>query len=350
MRTADLDYPLPEAAIAQQPIEPRDAARLLVDRGSDRPVEHRQVRDLPELLRAGDLLVVNDTRVLPARLALVRGTGGAVEVLLLDPLDDEHRRWEALVRPSRKLKVGERVHAPHDPAFVVEIGERIGDGATRAVTLLLGEGLAGSLAGGDPLAALVAHGEVPLPPYITAPLADPERYQTVYAERPASAAAPTAGLHLTREVLGRLAAGGIGMARVELVVGLDTFKPIAADDPADHVIHTESYRVEPEVLDRCRATRAAGGRVVAVGTTAVRALESAASRGPSGRTNLFIRRPYDWQVVDVLLTNFHMPRTTLLLLVDAFVGPRWRDLYDIALADGYRFLSFGDAMLLERGP
>ena len=339
MRTADLDYPLPEAAIAQHPIEPRDAARLLVDRGPDRPVSHRHVRDLPDLLRAGDLLVVNDTRVLPARLALVRASGGAVEVLLLSPLDDEHRRWEALVRPSRKLKVGERVQPPHDAAFLVEIGERIGDGATRAVTLLVD---------GDPLAALVAHGEVPLPPYITTALADPERYQTVYAERPASAAAPTAGLHLTPEVLDRLAVGGIGMARVELVVGLDTFKPIAVDDPADHVIHTESYCVEPEVLERCRATRAAGGRVVAVGTTAVRALESAASGDPSGRTSLFIRRPYDWQVVDVLLTNFHLPRTTLLLLVDAFVGPRWRELYDIALADGYRFLSFGDAMLLER--
>ena len=339
MRTADLDYPLPDAAIAQHPIEPRDAARLLVDRGPDRPVDHRHVRDLPDLLRAGDLLVVNDTRVLPARLALVRTSGGAVEVLLLAPVDDGHRRWEALVRPSRKLKVGERVHAAQDPAFVVEIGERIGDGATRAVTLL---------ADGDPLAALAAHGEVPLPPYITAPLADPERYQTVYAERPASAAAPTAGLHLTPELLDVLAAKGVGLARVELVVGLDTFKPIAVDDPADHVIHTESYRVEPEVLDRCRATRAAGGRVVAVGTTAVRALESAGSRGPSGRTNLFIRRPYHWQVVDVLLTNFHLPRTTLLLLVDAFVGPRWRELYDIALTDGYRFLSFGDAMLLER--
>lgn len=335
---SDLDYELPPESIAQTPIEPRDAARLLVDRGDDAAPAHHHVRDLPSLLRDGDLLVVNDTRVLPARLHLRRSTGGAVEVLLLEPRDDGGHRWQALVRPSRKLKVGEEV-ASADGALRAVIGERLDDDGVRAVELVTD---------GDPVAALLAHGEAPLPPYITAPLADPERYQTVYAERPASAAAPTAGLHLTPAVLDALAARGIEMLRVELVVGLDTFRPVSVDDPSQHRMHTESYAVDPAVLERCRTTRAAGGRVVAVGTTSVRALESAAVRGPVGRTDLFIRRPYDWQVVDVLLTNFHLPRTTLLLMIDAFVGPRWRRLYEAAIADGYRLLSFGDAMLLDR--
>jgi len=333
---SDLDYDLPAEAIAQTPIEPRDAARLLVDRGDGAPPDHRHVRDLPDLLQPGDLMVVNDTRVIPARLHLQRATGGAVEVLLLEQRDAEGRSWEALVRPSRKLKVGEVV--THGD-LAVELGPRLDDDGVREVRLLVD---------GDPLVALADHGSAPLPPYITAPLADPERYQTVYATRPASAAAPTAGLHLTPEVLGRLDATGVRMARVELVVGLDTFRPVAVEDPDEHVMHTEAYHVAPEVLEQCRATRAAGGRVVAVGTTSTRALESAAVRGPSGRTDLFIRRPYDWQVVDVMLTNFHLPRTTLLLMIDAFVGPRWRRLYETALVEHYRFLSFGDAMLLDR--
>lgn len=333
---ADYDYELPASAIAQTPIEPRDAARLLVDRGADAP-EHRSVRDLADLLRPGDLVVVNDTRVLPARLRLRRATGGAVEVLLLEQLDDAGHRWEALVRPSRKVRVGERVEVG---SLTVEVGGSRADD-TREVQLLTA---------GDPLVALAEHGEVPLPPYITASLGDPERYQTVYARRPASAAAPTAGLHVTPAVLDALTARGVGLARVELVVGLDTFKPVQVDDPADHHMHSEAYVVPPETLEACRATRASGGRVVAIGTTATRALESAAARqAPAGRTDLFIRRPYEWQVVDLMLTNFHLPRTTLLLMIDAFVGPRWRRLYEIALAERYRFLSFGDAMLLDRG-
>ena len=201
------------------------------------------------------------------------------------------------------------------------------------------------LGDGDPLATLERHGRMPLPPYITAPLAEPGRYQTVYAAEPGSAAAPTAGLHLTADVLDRLAATGIDTARVELLVGLDTFKPVNVDDPREHVIHSERYRVPPDVLERARAAR----RVVAVGTTSVRALESAAVTGQlSGRTRLFIHRPYEWQTVDVMMTNFHLPRTTLLLMIDAFVGERWRRLYDVALAERYRFLSFGDAMLLDR--
>jgi S-adenosylmethionine:tRNA ribosyltransferase-isomerase len=324
---ADFDYPLPPSAIAQTPVEPRDAARLLVDRGPSQAPEHRHVRDLPALLEPGDLVVVNETRVIPARLRLRRATGGAAEVLLVEERPDG--AWVALVRPSAKLRDGE-VLMGGDGEPVVAIGTR-GDG-TRDVRLLV------------PLTELDQRGDVPLPPYITEPLADPERYQTVFARRPGSVAAPTAGLHLTESVLHDMADRGIAVATVELVVGLDTFKPVTAADPADHRMHSERYHVPAETLAAGRAAR----RVVAIGTTTVRALESAAAGAPSGRTSLFIRRPYDWRLVDVVLTNFHLPRTTLLMMIDAFVGPRWRDLYATAMAEGYRFLSFGDAMLLER--
>lgn len=341
MHADDFTYDLPPARIAQTPVEPRDAARLLVDRGEHRPPEHRHVRDLPSLLQAGDLLVVNDTRVLPARLHLHRSTGGAAEVLLLEPLDDAMRRWEALVRPSRKLRDGEVLcgATPDGDVELVEVGPRHGEG-TREVRLL---------PDGDPVALLEQAGEMPLPPYITESLADPERYQTVYARRPGSAAAPTAGLHLTPRLLDELQVVGVEVVSVELVVGLDTFQPISTDDPRDHPIHTERYRVPESSWRRVQDVRAAGGRIVAVGTTSVRALESAAHRGRlEGRTDLFIHRPFEWRVVDLLLTNFHLPRTTLLLLVHAFVGDRWRALYDEALRGDYRFLSFGDAMLLDR--
>jgi S-adenosylmethionine:tRNA ribosyltransferase-isomerase len=334
VRLADFDYELPAEAIAQTPLEPRDAARLLVDRGSTAEPLHRQVRDLPLLVQPGDLVVVNDSRVIPARVNLRRDTGGAAEVLLLEPLDGTRRVWEALVRPARRLRAGEVLFAA-DGSDVIEVGHRTEAGDTFQVTVL-GEP--------DPLTTLAARGEMPLPPYITTPLADPERYQTVYAAEPGSAAAPTAGLHLTPAVLDGLAKSSIEVARVELVVGLDTFQPITEDDPVWHRIHSERYAVAPDVLDACRSAE----RVVAVGTTTARALESAAAGELSGRTRLFIHRPYEWQVVDVLLTNFHLPRTSLLLMIDAFVGPRWRHLYELALADGYRFLSFGDAMLLNR--
>jgi len=334
MHLDEFDYLLPDDRIAQTPIEPRDAARLLVDRGEASP-DHRHVRDLDELLGDGDLLVVNDTKVIPARLRLTRHTGGAAEVLLLEPLDEGRRRWEAMVRPGRKLKPGERLVGP-DGTDLVEIGQRTSAGDTTEVTIL-GEA--------EPIDILVRAGEMPLPPYITAPLEQQDRYQTVYAAEPASAAAPTAGLHFTPELLDRLAARGVETARVELVVGLDTFKPVSVDDPRDHPMHSERYRVPAEVLDRCAAAR----RVVAVGTTSVRALESAATFGVlEGRTQLFIHRPYDWKVVDVMMTNFHLPRTTLLMMIDAFVGSRWRRLYETAIAEQYRFLSFGDAMLLDR--
>ena len=333
MHLADFNYELPADRIAQHPIEPRDAARLLVDQGSASPL-HRRVRDLGEFLREGDLLVVNDTKVIPARLRLTRATGGAAEALLLEPLDGDRRTWDATMRPTRKLKVGDELFVGEQP--VVRVLGRSAAGDTMTIELL-GEG--------DPMLLLQQYGEMPLPPYIGARLESPGRYQTVYADQPASSAAPTAGLHFTAELLDSLTARGIGVARVELVVGLDTFKPVTADDPRDHLIHSERFRVADEVLAQCAASR----RVVAVGTTSVRALESAATLGvASGRTRLFIHRPYDWKVVDVLMTNFHMPHTTLLMMIDAFIGARWRTLYEEALRENYRMLSFGDAMLLDR--
>ena len=329
----DLDYELPPAAIAQSPLPERDRARLLVDRG-DR-VSHLRVSDLPELVGPGDVVVVNDTRVLPARLRMRRATGGAVEVLLLHERDDGD--WEALVRPSRRLRPGEVVAPAGDcPAASVEIREDLGEGR-RVVRVHTGSA---SL-----LDVLDEIGAVPLPPYITGGIDDPERYQTVYARRPASAAAPTAGLHFTEGLLDRVRDAGAQVVSVELTVGLDTFRPITAALLDDHDMHTEQYCVP----DATQHALGRAGRVVAVGTTVVRCLEAWAATGEaSGRTSLFIRRPHRWHIVDALMTNFHMPRSTLLCLLDAFIGSRWRALYSVALGSGYRFLSFGDAMFAER--
>jgi S-adenosylmethionine:tRNA ribosyltransferase-isomerase len=335
MDLAEFDYDLPADVIAQRPASPRDAARLLVDDGSGQ-VAHRTVADAPDLVRPGDVLVVNTTRVLPARLRLRKVTGGAVEVLLLE--ETATGAWEALVRPGRRVRPGTQLVAGPDLTVVVD-GNGPGDG-TRLVDLVVPEGA-------DVLAALDRHGVVPLPPYITKPLDDPERYQTVFADRPGSVAAPTAGLHLTPAVLDACRSAGARVEAVELVVGMGTFRPMTAAKVEDHHMHAERYRVPRSTLDACRAARAGGGRVVAVGTTSVRALESAALSGDlEGRTELFIHRPWDWRLVDVLMTNFHLPRSSLLVLVDAFVGERWRTLYAEAMAAGYRFLSFGDAMWL----
>lgn len=319
------DYELPEVSIGQVPAEPRDSARLLIDGD---PIRHATVAGLASELEAGDLLVVNDTKVLPARFHLHKSTGGAVEVLLLEPTGN-HREWRALVRPGKRLRVGARLEL--DGEAVLEIVDHLDDG--RRVVQLLSDDL------------IERAGEVPLPPYITTPLADPDRYQTVYANDPGSVAAPTAGLHLTGQVFDDLARRGIEVVTVDLRVGLGTFRPISTDSVLDHEMHSETYRISPEAWAKVQAAK----RVVAVGTTSVRTLESAAATGQlEGSTNLFIHRGFDWKVVDVMLTNFHVPKSSLLVMVDAFVGDRWRMIYDTALQDGYRFLSFGDAMLLHR--
>ena len=339
MDTADLDYALPPEAIAQTPIEPRDAARLLIDEGPGSPPRHGHVTDLPSLVGPGDVVVVNTTRVLPARLHLRKVTGGAVEVLLLEPLEDDlGRAWEALVRPSRKVPPGSSLVA--GPDLTIVVGEDRGEGR-RVVEPVVREGV-------DLYDALAHHGSLPLPPYITEPLEDEERYQTTYGAEPGSVAAPTAGLHLTPALLDAVRAAGARIEPVELVVGLGTFRPIATDTVEEHRMHAERYRVPATTMAACEHA----DRVVAVGTTSVRALESVAATGRlEARTELFIHRGYRFAMVDALLTNFHLPRSSLLGLVDALIGPRWRALYDEALREGYRFLSFGDAMLLqgERG-
>jgi S-adenosylmethionine:tRNA ribosyltransferase-isomerase len=335
LRLADFDYELPADRIAQTPADPRDSARLLVlDRARD-ALEDRSVSDLPELLEPGDCLVVNDTRVLPARLFGRRPSGGRVELLLLRKRADG--AWEALARPARRLGLGATIVLEGGTsARIVEVG---------------GEGLR-VLHLEDEAAALAA-GQMPLPPYITTPLADPERYQTIFAREHGSAAAPTAGLHFTPRLLDRLREREIAIATVTLHVGLDTFRPVTEEDPRAHTLHSEWYRVTPETAALLNAVRQAGGRIVAVGTTSVRTLESVADEQGiihpgAGDTRLFILPGYRFRAVDVLMTNFHLPRSTLLMLVAAFAGrERVLAAYRHAVAAGYRFYSFGDAMLLR---
>lgn len=345
MKTSDLDYDLPEELIAQTPIEPRDAARLLVIDRAREALAHRRFRDVSEYLRAGDVLVFNETRVLRARLRTVKApTGGRVEVLLLKQLDAT--AWEALVGGSG-VRVGTRLR-------VIPFTAQDAPDVTAEVIAELD--LGGRVLRFDrPLDALLdALGDVPLPPYIRAPLLDPERYQTVYARPPGSVAAPTAGLHFTPELMHSLRDRGVEMAFVELRVGLDTFRPIDEDEVGQHRIHTEYCRAGAEVVAQIARARQAGGRVIAVGTTAVRTLETAArSRADrciapfEGETDLFITPGYEFHTVDAMITNFHLPRSTLLALVFAFAGrERILAAYQAAVAERYRFYSFGDAMLI----
>jgi S-adenosylmethionine:tRNA ribosyltransferase-isomerase len=332
VQLSDIDYVLPEELIAQKPIEPRDSARLLVAIESGE-ASHQVVSDLDTLVGPGDLIVVNDTKVLPARLVLQRKTGGAAEVLLLEKRSSDARLWEALVRPGKKIKEGELLE--YFGKRVVRMGPRTEAGDTFVVEIL----------DEDPLDLISRIGAMPLPPYIRGSLKDQDRYQTVYANKPASAAAPTAGLHFTDELLDRIRRTGATIMSVELIVGLDTFKPISTDNPLDHVIHSEFYSVSQEVVDACKNA----SRVIAIGTTATRALESAFTTGElTGRTSLFITPGYSWKIVDVMLTNFHMPKTSLLLMIGSFLGDRWRELYELAVTEKYRFLSFGDAMFISR--
>lgn len=310
MKSSELDYDLPHELIAQRPTEPRDASRLLVYSRSSGEIAHRHVADLPDILFPATLAVVNDTRVVPARILIERPRG---EVLLLERLGGEE--WEGLARPSRRLRAGGR-YGP------VELIEPLGQGRWRLR-------LTGAPAG-----------EVPLPPYITEPLDDPERYQTVYASVEGSAAAPTAGLHFTSALLARL-----DPARVTLHVGLDTFRPLNEERVESHPIHGERYAVAPAVWQRV----ADAERVLAVGTTTLRVLETVAHGGPlEGRTELYVLPGFAFRRVDALLTNFHLPRSTLLALVMAFAGvEETRRLYRVAIEQRYRFYSFGDAMLVQ---
>ena len=339
LRTADYDFVLPEDRIAQVPAARRDESRLMVVERASGTIHHRTFRDLPEYLRTGDTLVLNTTRVFRARLLGTRDSGAPAEVLLLRPLADG--RWEAMVQPGAKLKPGRVVTVAEDFTVVVEEPT---DRGTRVVRLQAA----------DPGAAIARSGHIPLPPYIARDDAasDAERYQTVYAREEGSVAAPTAGLHFTPELLDRLAAMGVARADVLLHVGAGTFKPVDVEDPAEHVMHTEWYDVSAATAARLEATRAAGGRICAVGTTALRTLETI--HGPDGRfragqgdTDIFIRPPHRPTGADLLITNFHLPRSTLLMLVAAVAGyDLMRHAYDVAVRDGYRFYSYGDAMLL----
>jgi S-adenosylmethionine:tRNA ribosyltransferase-isomerase len=336
LRTADFDYDLPESFIAQEPLEPRDAARLMVLHREDGRIEHRIFREIGEYLRPHDVLVLNQTRVLPARLFARKESGGRAEILLLRRLDEQS--WECLVG-GKGLKAGRRLLLSEAlEATILEEKE----GALRIVRF------------SSPLTPelLFRLGQVPLPPYIHRPLHDPERYQTVYARQPGSAAAPTAGLHFTPRLLQELQAQGIHLAYITLHIGLDTFAPVTEDRPTEHKIHTEWCEVDEVAVETIRAARAQGGRVIAVGTTSVRALESAATESGElqpyrGDTSLFILPGYRFKVVEAMITNFHLPRSTLLMLVSAFAGrERILSAYEEARRHQYRFYSFGDAMLI----
>jgi S-adenosylmethionine:tRNA ribosyltransferase-isomerase len=339
MRRRDLDYQLPPELIAQTPLTRRDASRLLVYERSTAAIRHRHFSDLSDELAANDLLVLNDTRVIPGRLRLQRASGGLVEVLLVEQREDE--LWECLARPSRRLRPGE-VLSLAAPASPSNQAGRSGPDSTVSKHVELVE----SLGEGRWLVQVPGglRGEVPLPPYIHESLGEAERYQTVFAREEGSAAAPTAGLHLTPEILRRL-----DHAFITLHVGIDTFRPLISETLDDHRMHGELYEIPQQVWAQVEQA----GRVVAVGTTSVRALESVArgSGNPrdrlSGRTELMITPGYEFRAVDALVTNFHLPASTLLALVMAFAGvDATRELYQLAIAERYRFYSFGDAMLI----
>jgi S-adenosylmethionine:tRNA ribosyltransferase-isomerase len=342
---ADFDFDLPEELIAQHPPTDRSASRLLVLDRATGAVTHSSIRELPAWLAPGDLLVANNTRVLPARLhARKRGTGGRIELLLLR--HDGNGVWTALAKPTRKLKTGQ----------VLDLTPVAGDSlpASVVVRAMLAEGQVVIEFPDRADLRLDEFGEAPLPPYIRARLADADRYQTVYATELGSAAAPTAGLHLTPEMIERMKSDGIGWAEVTLHIGLDTFRPVTVDRIEDHVIHQEWCMVPDAVAERIARTRANGRRVIAIGTTAARTLETlgrawneADPTGFTGPTDIFITPGYTWRVVDALLTNFHLPRSTLLMMVSALAGRETiLRAYAVAIEHRYRFFSFGDAMLI----
>lgn len=338
MQTSDFDYPLPPERIAQTPVEPRHASRLLVLQRASGQIEHRSFWDVSEYMHPGDILVVNQTRVIPARIYARKPTGGQVELLLLHRVDD--LTWETLVG-GKRVTPGMILTLEGGPS--AEVTENL-EGSRRLVRFA------------EPVEPYLERcGQMPLPPYIHTPLANPERYQTVYATQPGSAAAPTAGLHFTPELIQHLSTQGIQFAQVTLHVGLDTFAPVTEDNPQEHVIHREWCEVTPETAAKINAARAAGGRIVAVGTTSVRTLETAARAAApgevvgaySGATGLYILPGFTFQAVQAMITNFHLPRSTLLMLVSAFTTRETiLAAYHEAIQREYRFYSFGDAMLI----
>ncbi len=354
---AGYDYELPPEMIAQNPAFPRDSSQLLVvdsvNTGDNTQPLNKVFRNLPDILRTGDLLVMNNTKVIPARLYGRKSTGAEIEVLLLEELTQNS--WLALVKPGKRFKSG---------AKLVFTAARQGDGnhfdladELTATVMSTDEATGGRLLqfdvpeGMSLMGLLDVFGEVPLPPYITDTQAEDEQYQTVYAKNPGAIAAPTAGLHFTPELLEKLRSRGINQAFVTLHVGVGTFRPVEVENVTEHDMHEEWIEVPASTVEQIRQTKAAGGRVIAVGTTVVRSLESAAASGElqpfCGKSNLFIYPGYEWRVVDGLITNFHLPRSSLLMLVSALIGrQRLLNIYQYAIASGYRFYSFGDAMLI----
>ena len=339
LKVSDYDYNLPQSLIAQHPAAKRDDSRLMVLDRRTRSISHQTFRDLPGLLDPSDCLVINETRVRLARLfGHRRETGGAVELLLIHPFEDGS--WEAMARPGRRLRPGVQI-AFEESEVIATIEEVLPDGHRRLRF------------DGDVERLMEAHGRIPLPPYIhrESEQDDAERYQTVYAKKMGAVAAPTAGLHFTDGLLGVIGDKGVDVARVLLHVGPGTFKPVEADDPSQHTMHSEYYELDEGAAEQVSGARKVAGRIVAVGTTSVRVLETRAAAGGlspgTGWTELFIYPPYEFRMVDVLVTNFHLPRSTLLMLVAAFAGREFiLEAYETAVREGYRFYSYGDAMLI----
>lgn len=340
MNTSEFYYDLPQELIAQTPADPRDSSRLLVYNRAEGSVQHKIFRDIIDFLNPGDALVINDTRVIPARLyGKKQGTGRQVEFLLLNQLSGD--TWEVILRPGRKLRPGDRVSFAEE--LEAEILEKQEDGVTKVKFCFRGSFEA----------LLDEYGNMPLPPYITKRLEDRERYQTVYAKERGSAAAPTAGLHFTPELMENIKKKGVDIIPVLLHVGLGTFRPVKAERLEDHKMHSEYYSISEESAHRINAVKERGGRVIAVGTTSVRTLESAADqegrvKEQSGNTDIFIYPGYRFRCVDALITNFHLPESTLLMLISAFMGKEQAlEVYRLAVQEKYRFFSFGDAMFIQ---
>lgn len=340
MNTSEFYYDLPQELIAQTPADPRDSSRLLVYNRAEGSVQHKIFRDIIDFLNPGDALVINDTRVIPARLyGKKQGTGRQVEFLLLNQLSGD--TWEVILRPGRKLRPGDRVSFAEE--LEAEILEKQEGGVTKVKFCFQGSFEA----------LLDEYGNMPLPPYITKRLEDRERYQTVYAKERGSAAAPTAGLHFTPELMENIKKKGVDIIPVLLHVGLGTFRPVKAERLEDHKMHSEYYSISEESAHRINAVKERGGRVIAVGTTSVRTLESAADqegrvKEQSGNTDIFIYPGYRFRCVDALITNFHLPESTLLMLISAFMGKEQAlEVYRLAVQEKYRFFSFGDAMFIQ---